>query len=191
MENELSKKLIETYHENKISQRVKYIKQVVAMYYGMSFKIFDSRSRKREIIHVRHIAIYLARTLIRKEEVSLQGIGVRFNGIDHATVIHANKKISGYLTYDSGLRNEIDEITKLVQTRELVEDQEDQIANGYYFIDLNNITSLKLDSKKAVVLVGFSDEEVSMFAEAQQIKRKARKHTNLGAYILEKKDQKN
>lgn len=189
MANGLSKDLVEHYHKRKVAQKVKYIKEIVALYYGMSPKAFDTKSRKRELVHIRHVALYLVRENLPKEEIGLASIGSLFGGLDHATVLHAHKKISDYLSYQRDLQQEINELTDMITTRFLIDD-DSSLTEGYYFVDLNNVISLKLNNEKAVVLVGFSKDEAELFAKSQKIRAKPRTHKNLGMYILEDKNVK-
>jgi Bacterial dnaA protein helix-turn-helix len=190
MEDELNAELKQKYHENKVSQKIQYIKRVVALYYGEHWNVYKRKTRKKEVVHIRHIALYLSKEMTIRGEISLTEIGKKFGGYNHATVLHAHRKIDGFLTYDNELRAEIEEIKELIVTRTLVSDDDDSMMKDYYFVDLNNTISMKLPNKKAVVLVGFSMKEAEMFKAAQKIKSRPRAHKNTGAYILELKNKK-
>lgn len=188
---ELKDELQDKHHQNKVSRKIQYIKKIIELYYGVHHTVWRSKSRKKEYIYIRHIAIYLSFKMTRKDaqKPTLAAIGQKFNGIDHATVLHAINKIEGYLTYNKDLKSEIEELKTLILDREKL-DQDQDLMKDHYFIDLNEIISLKLSDQKAVVLVGFTEKEAEMFRSAQRIKAAPRTHKNTGAYILEKKNPK-
>ena len=70
-------------------------------------------SRKKNIVHSRHIAIYLIRT---HTSLSLPEIGRKVGNRDHTTIRHAYQKILDLLPTDPDLRNTINFIEKEVLT---------------------------------------------------------------------------
>lgn len=68
-----------------------------------------STSRAQKIARPRQVAMYLAKKLTSK---SLYEIGKLFGGKDHATVIHANKKIEQLMVTDEALVEKIANLTK-------------------------------------------------------------------------------
>ena len=64
-----------------------------------------AKSRKRELVHPRQVAMYLAK---EKTDLSLKSIGYHFGGRDHSTVIHAVQTIS-------------DLVAKHAETRDIIE----------------------------------------------------------------------
>ena len=188
---ELKDELQDKHHQNKVSRKIQYIKKIVEMYYGVHHNVWRSKTRKKEYVYIRHVAIYLTYIMTRKDaqKPSLAQIGQKFNGIDHATVLHAKRKIEGYLTYNKDLKGEIDELKTLIEDRTKLDTDQD-LMKDHYFIDLNEIISLRLSDQKAVILKGFTEKEAEMFRKAQKIKAAPRLHKNTGAYILEKKNPK-
>ena len=65
------------------------IDKVVARHYGLNVEDLSVKTRKREIVEPRQIAMYM-NELYTKE--SLKDIGRRY-GKDHATVLHASKTV--------------------------------------------------------------------------------------------------
>jgi chromosomal replication initiator protein len=55
--------------------------------------------------------MYLAKQLTHR---SLPEIGRRFGNRDHTTVLHAIRKIEGVIAGDAGLRDELEELKKLL-----------------------------------------------------------------------------
>lgn len=78
----------------------------VAKHFGISIDDLKSKSRKKEVVTARQVAMYLAK---EHTQYSLKAIGYHFGGRDHATVIHAIKSIQDALK-DHKLDNEIKEI---------------------------------------------------------------------------------
>jgi chromosomal replication initiator protein len=70
-----------------------------------------SQRRHRSVVWPRQIGMYLAKQLTHR---SLPEIGRRFGNRDHTTVLHAIRKIEGVIAGDAGLRDEIDELKKLL-----------------------------------------------------------------------------
>lgn len=66
-----------------------------------------TKSRKRAIVQVRQIAMYLAQ---QHTPLSISRIGTLVGNRDHATVLHSCKIVSGRMDVDSSFRNEVHEI---------------------------------------------------------------------------------
>ena len=69
--------------------------------------MLTSKTRKREIVQARQIAMFFAKNLTKS---SLATIGTSIGGKDHATVLHACKTVNNLLETDKGFRVYIDEI---------------------------------------------------------------------------------
>jgi chromosomal replication initiator protein len=67
------------------------IQTAVASYYEISVEDLVSASRAARVAWPRQVAIHLARELT---DASLQDIGAVFGGRNHATVLHACKRVS-------------------------------------------------------------------------------------------------
>lgn len=66
-------------------------------------------SRTENIVHARHISMFLAKSLI--PSMSLASIARAFGKSDHTTVLHAEKKIRDLMDMDDTLRVQIEELT--------------------------------------------------------------------------------
>lgn len=82
----------------------KKIIQAVAEFYDLQKKKLKGRSRKREIVRPRQIAMYLLRKTLK---CSYPFIGKKLGGRDHTTAIHSYNKISQELEENENLREEI------------------------------------------------------------------------------------
>jgi chromosomal replication initiator protein len=76
------------------------IVQSVAGHFHVAVKDVRSHSRRRGIVVPRHVGMYLARQLT---PLSFQQIGAYFGGCDHATVLHACRKMEKTLAGDPHL----------------------------------------------------------------------------------------
>jgi chromosomal replication initiator protein len=76
------------------------IVQSVAGHFRVAAKDVRSRSRRRGFVMPRHVSMYLARKLT---PLSYQQIGAYFGGCDHATVLHACRKMEHTLDRDPEL----------------------------------------------------------------------------------------
>lgn len=89
----------------------KNIIRVVADFYGASEKELIERSRKKEIVKPRQIAMYLMREELKS---SYPFIGSKLGGRDHTTAIHACEKIDKEVNADSNLCDEINLIREKI-----------------------------------------------------------------------------
>ena len=71
-----------------------------------------SKSRKRQIVQARQIAMYLSRNLI--DNCSLATIGAELGGKDHATVLHACTTVSDLMSTDKSFKQYITDISKML-----------------------------------------------------------------------------
>jgi chromosomal replication initiator protein len=89
--------------QNKVVTPRKII-QVIADFFDLKEKDLLSKTRKKEIVKPRQIAMYLLRKELKN---SFPSIGRKFGGKDHTTVIHACEKIEKELEKNEILAQEI------------------------------------------------------------------------------------
>jgi chromosomal replication initiator protein len=87
------------------------IQAAVASRYGLAVSDLLSSSRTARIVWPRQLAIYLSREFTG---TSLQTIGDAFGGRNHATVLHACKRVSDRLADDQQLCEELGELKAAV-----------------------------------------------------------------------------
>ena len=85
------------------------IQEAVCNYFGISDELFLSKTRKREIVQARQIAMYLSRNLTK---TSLSSIGAQLGGKDHATVLHACNTVGDLMDTDRGFRGYVHDIER-------------------------------------------------------------------------------
>ncbi len=82
-------------------------------YFGVTKEQIHSKSRKREIVQARQVAMYLCRNLTK---LSLSTIGANIGNRDHATVLHSCNAVSDLMETDKSFRLSVNDITRqLVQ----------------------------------------------------------------------------
>lgn len=107
---ELARKMIDRLVKNtKREISIDYIQKVVCDYFSIPLDVINSKTRKREIVQARQIAMYFAKGLTKS---SLATIGSQIGGKDHATVLHACKTVNNLIDTDKRFRGYITEIDK-------------------------------------------------------------------------------
>jgi chromosomal replication initiator protein len=85
------------------------IQTAVASYFEISVPELVSASRAARLAWPRQIAIHLSRELT---DASLQALGHAFGGRNHATVLHACKRVSDRLAHDPHAAADVAELTR-------------------------------------------------------------------------------
>ena len=88
------------------------IQKSVCSYFGLSTEAITSKTRKREIVQARQIAMYFCRSLTK---ASLASIGAQIGGKDHASVLHACKTVEDLVETDKLFRQHVSEIEKRIR----------------------------------------------------------------------------
>lgn len=81
--------------------------KISAQYYKIPLADLKSKSKNKEIVRPRHVAMYLSRKLIN---ATLQEIGDYFGGRDHTTIMNGVRKIEVALKKDTALSKDLFEI---------------------------------------------------------------------------------
>jgi chromosomal replication initiator protein len=107
---DLAKEMIDKLIKNtKKEISIDYIQKVVCSYYNVATEMLHSKTRKREIVQARQVAMFFSKNLTKS---SLATIGSQIGGKDHATVLHACKTVNNLMDTDKRFRMQIDEIEK-------------------------------------------------------------------------------
>ncbi|MBR1792864.1 MAG: chromosomal replication initiator protein DnaA [Bacteroidales bacterium] len=107
---DLAKQMIDKFVKN--SERditIDYIQKIVCDYFSLPVDSIQSRTRKREIVQARQLAMYFAKKLTKS---SLATIGMQCGNKDHATVLHACKTVANLAETDKTFRYYVEEIEK-------------------------------------------------------------------------------
>ena len=90
------------------------ILQVVCKHFNLESAAIHTKSRKREVVQARQIAMFLAKNYT---ELSTSKIGKLIGNKDHATVLHACKTVKGQLEVDRSFHEEVDCIESELKKR--------------------------------------------------------------------------
>ncbi len=93
---------------------IEEIKRQVALYYNVAVDLLSAKTRRREIVQARHLAMYFCKQLT---EQPLKTIGLRFGGRDHSTVIHACKAVEDRFDTDTAFRKEMEEVRAKLESQ--------------------------------------------------------------------------
>ena len=94
--------------------KIEDILRIISRHFGVSKGDLLSQRRHRSVVWPRQIGMYLAKQLTAR---SLPEIGRRFGNRDHTTVLHAIRKIEGELAGNPRLKEELEELKKLLSHR--------------------------------------------------------------------------
>ena len=107
---ELAAKLINKLVKNsKRELSIEYISKVVCDYFDMHVDTLQAKTRKREIVQARQIAMFFSKSLTKH---SLASIGAQIGSKDHATVLHACKTVTNLKDTDKNFRQYVEDIEK-------------------------------------------------------------------------------
>ena len=110
---ELARQMIDKFVKNTTREvSIDYIQKVVCDYFSLGVDLMKSKTRKREVVQARQIAMYFSKNLTKS---SLANIGMHCGGKDHATVLHACRTVNNLMETDKRFKAYIEEITKKIQ----------------------------------------------------------------------------
>ena len=96
------------------SVSIESIQKALASHFNLKISHLKSKTKTKQIVLARQIAVYLARKLTKS---SLVEIGERFGGRDHSTVLHAINKIKTQIQIDQKIAQIIQEIESRLKTQ--------------------------------------------------------------------------
>ena len=109
---ELARQMIDKFVKNTTREiSIDFIQKVVSDYFNLPLELLKSKTRKREVVQARQIAMFFAKNMTKS---SLASIGLQCGGKDHATVLHACRTVNNLLETDKKFRVYIDEIEKKI-----------------------------------------------------------------------------
>ena len=107
---DLAKQMIDKFVKNTAREvSIDYIQKVVCDYFDIPVDIMKSKTRKREIVQARQLAMYFSKQLTKS---SLAHIGKHCGNKDHATVLHACKTVNNLSDTDKRFKGYISDIEK-------------------------------------------------------------------------------
>lgn len=98
--------------EEKTDVNMDKVQRTVCDYFNITRDDLLSKSRKRQIVQARQIAMYLSRNLI--SNCSLSTIGAEIGGKDHATVLHACTTVADLMSTDKVFKKYVSDIESML-----------------------------------------------------------------------------
>lgn len=87
------------------------VQMTVCEYFNITKESLISKSRKRNIVQARQIAMYICRNMLN---CSLTTIGTELGGKDHATVMHSISTVSDLMSTDRSFKKYVSDIEKML-----------------------------------------------------------------------------
>ena len=98
--------------EQEATLTIEDIQCIVCEHLDVSEEQVRAKTRKREVVRARQIAMYFAK---RHTDHSLKDIGLHFGGRDHSTVIHANNTVQDRMDEDGQFRDTVEAIGRQIE----------------------------------------------------------------------------
>lgn len=163
---------------------ISYIIKVVGNYYGLDQSYSVVKSRNRELVVARQVAMYFSH---KYTDATLAFISDHFNGKNHATILHAIKQVTNLCETDKEYKKQIKELKNIIEINAKSVEANIDLNESFYYINFNDFHSIKFNNHKGILLSGFSDEEIDQLLHILKNVKETRKHENTGMYILEEK----
>ena len=93
---------------------VDFIQKTVSEYFHLTPDQLKAKTRKKEIVIARQIAMYFSK---EHTTLSLKSIGYHFGGRDHSTVIHAVQTVNDVMEVDSKFRATVEGLQRKFQMK--------------------------------------------------------------------------
>ena len=100
--------------DTRVNMTIDEIQRVACEYFNISEDLIRGKTRKREVVQARQVAMYFSKQLTQH---SLKTIGLHFGGRDHSTVIHANQSVEDQIDTDPKFKSMMDEIGQRLELR--------------------------------------------------------------------------
>ncbi|MBK8847922.1 MAG: chromosomal replication initiator protein DnaA [Bacteroidetes bacterium] len=109
---ELAKQMIDKFVKNNSHEiSIDYIQKVVCDYFDLPLELMKSKTRKREVVQARQLAMYFSKSFTKS---SLSNIGMHCGGKDHATVLHACRTVNNLIETDKKFKAQVQDLHKLI-----------------------------------------------------------------------------
>ena len=93
---------------------IDYIQKTVSEFYGVKSEDLKAKTRKKEIVIARQVAMYFSKEYTNH---SLKSIGYHFGGRDHSTVIHAVQSVNDMMDVSNNFKSSIHDLKKKIKMR--------------------------------------------------------------------------
>jgi len=110
---DLARQMIDKFVKNTSREiSIDYIQKVVSDYFNIPIDMINSKTRKREIVQARQIAMYFSKKFTKS---SLATIGIHCGNKDHATVLHACRTVNNLIDTDKQFQGYVSDIEKKIK----------------------------------------------------------------------------
>ena len=110
---ELAKQMIDKFVKSTAREiSIDYIQKVVCDYFNISLDLINSKTRKREIVQARQLAMFFSK---KHTKASLATIGLHCGNKDHATVLHACRTVNNLIDTDKQFRIYVEDLDKKIK----------------------------------------------------------------------------
>ncbi len=93
---------------------IDFVQKFVSDYYDVSIDLMKAKTRKREVVVARQVAMYFAKEYTN---LSLKAIGYHFGNRDHSTVIHAINTVGDMMDTDRRFLSSIQELQRRLKLK--------------------------------------------------------------------------
>jgi len=100
------------YFNGQTTYSLGWVQTNLCNYTGMTMDVIKMSTRKSEIKENRQIGMFLTKTFVN---MSLSDIGTAWGGKDHATVLHACKRVNDLIFSDKNFKLKIDKLIELIK----------------------------------------------------------------------------
>jgi chromosomal replication initiator protein len=105
---ELARQIIDKFVKSTSKEiSIDYIQKLVCDFFNIPAEVINSKTRKREIVQARQLAMYFAK---KHTKASLATIGLHCGNKDHATVLHACRTVNNLIETDKQFRGYVEEL---------------------------------------------------------------------------------
>jgi len=112
---ELAKQIMKNIvHDIETEVGIDYIQKTVSEYFHLSPADLKDKTRKKEIVIARQVAMYFSKEYTNH---SLKSIGYHFGGRDHSTVIHAVQSVNDMMDVNSNFKGTIKDLQEKLKIK--------------------------------------------------------------------------
>jgi chromosomal replication initiator protein len=105
---ELARQIIDKFVKSTSREiSIDFIQKLVCDFFNIPAEVINSKTRKREIVQARQLAMYFAK---KHTKASLATIGLHCGNKDHATVLHACRTVNNLIETDKQFRSYVEEL---------------------------------------------------------------------------------
>ena len=135
---------------------VEYIKKIVLLYFEAPEEYYTRKTRKSEVLKVKQYGCYFCK---KHTSLSNQVIAELFCLKNHSSIIKAIKKLDDLATFDKQTKQELKQINEIIKLKGLSKSYRVNF-DKYYYINMNNFKSVRETPERAIIFVGYEDEEI-------------------------------